>query len=312
MKRLRLCQASGPVRPLEIPVEPVERQADLTSWLGLVAADRNHRWSGAAPRAIRVAGIHPSPPFPGVHRLLAFLVADPARASEEVRERLGLREVTIADEPVPRPDDTVVLDAEEFARLHAALTTGTVRRGAFLAVHVRSRAAYCIHAPLGAPLAGVLAAVPALAAAMRAISRAEVRRLLTGEVLDPTSTRVDRSVALLSVVAAGRLLAAAGGSLFPFPAFNRRVREVRASTADAAAPTAIRPEVPCTNCLACAAYCPARLSPSFLYHLVTKGSVDDAVRMRLGDCTGCGVCTAVCPARIPLAGGIERALAGTR
>lgn len=308
MRRLQLCQASNPERPLPIPVEPVERQADLKAWLELLADDRKHRWAAAAPKAIRVASVVSSPPFPAVRALLSFLVEDSTRAAEEVCAELGLRDVVVAEAPVPRADDTVVLDAEEFARLHAALTTGTVRRGVFLTVQIRGRAAHGIHAPWGAVLDEVFAAVPAIAEALRSIPHVQVRRLLTGETLDPAATRVDRSVSMLAVVPAGRTLAPAGSILFPFPAFNRRVREVRSPVVTASA----RAEAPCTNCLACAAYCPARLSPSFLYHLVKKGSVDDAVKLRLDDCTGCGVCTAVCPARIGLADGLAQALAGPR
>lgn len=309
MRRLQLCQASNPERPLPIPVEPVERQADLKAWLELLADDRKHRWAAAAPKAIRVASVVSSPPFPAVRALLSFLVEDSTRAAEEVCAELGLRDVVVAEAPVPRADDTVVLDAEEFARLHAALTTGTVRCGVFLTVQIRGRAAHCIHAPRGAVLGDVFAAVPAIAAALRSIPHVQVRRLLTGEPLDPAATRIDRSVSMLDVVPAGRTLAPAGGLLFPFPAFNRRIREVRTRASDA---VAARAEAPCTNCLACTAYCPARLSPSFLYHLAKRGSVDDAVKLRVDDCTGCGVCSAVCPSAIPLADGLERALAGPR
>src|SRR4030042_4989265 len=100
MKRLRFHHASvaDPIAELDIPVEPVAAQDSLKAWLDLLFPERMHRWT-AADRiaAVRVASFEPSPPAPDAARRLAFLFPDPARAAEEVRERLRLRRVEIDD-----------------------------------------------------------------------------------------------------------------------------------------------------------------------------------------------------------------------
>lgn len=92
-----------------------------------------------------------------------------------------------------------------------------------------------------------------------------------------------------------------GKWLFPFPLFNKRIGlgKIRRHTPGVS---------PCINCLACVDYCPAELHPSYLYHLVIKGSIDDAVKLNLKACTLCGNCSFVCPASLPLTEVIEGAL----
>jgi ferredoxin len=303
VKRLRFRPSltSIPVVVPQIPAQTVARQDDLAAWLRLLFPDQGHRWEKVrVPKAIRVCQVEPSPPFPPVKALLTSVLRDAEAAAEEVRQQFGLRAVDVVDAPVPRAPDSLLLDAEQFCRLHAAVTTGEVRQGVFLAILQGPGRACCIRAREGAVLSEAFSAAQAAGALPEAGTGMVVRRLLTGEEVNARETPVDRTVSLLAVTPADRAIRPGGGSLFPFPAFNRKLGERKARPAMAAA-------VPCTNCLACAAYCPSRLYPSLLLHLLRRGSRDDADRLRLGDCVECGLCTFVCPSRIPLAAELGKA-----
>lgn len=297
MKRLRFRPSltSTPVLVLEIPARQVARQDDLAAWLRLLFPDQPRTWEKPREaKAIRVSQVQPSPPFPAVRDMLAPVLGDVAAAAEQVRQRLGLRAVDVVEAPVPRAPGSVLLDAEQFCRLHAAVTTGVVRQGVFVTILHGPGRACCIRAPQGALLVEALSAARAGGALPEAGPGTVVRRLLTGEEVDPREARVDATVSLLALTPSDRAIGPTGGALLPFPAFARRLREAKAGSSRATT-------VPCTNCMACATYCPARLYPSLLYHLLRRGSRDDADRLHLGDCVQCGLCTYVCPARIPLA-----------
>ena len=85
-----------------------------------------------------------------------------------------------------------------------------------------------------------------------------------------------------------------GGLLFPFPFFKRRISFGAARLYSISKSS-------CINCLACVDYCPAGLHPSYLYHLIMKGSIDEAAKLNLKACILCGNCSFVCPVSLPLA-----------
>jgi electron transport complex protein RnfB len=59
-------------------------------------------------------------------------------------------------------------------------------------------------------------------------------------------------------------------------------------------------ELPCINCGACAAACPASLSPQTLLWQIRQGLHDATLAAGLSDCSECGICNLVCPSHIDL------------
>ncbi len=60
------------------------------------------------------------------------------------------------------------------------------------------------------------------------------------------------------------------------------------------------PTLPCINCGACVAVCPAGLLPQLLFKAVAADHDDEAAELNLFDCIECGCCAQVCPSHIPL------------
>ncbi len=56
----------------------------------------------------------------------------------------------------------------------------------------------------------------------------------------------------------------------------------------------------CLRCGRCAAACPMRLLPTYLYLYETHNDLDALEKYHVTDCIECGSCTYVCPARLPL------------
>ena len=59
-------------------------------------------------------------------------------------------------------------------------------------------------------------------------------------------------------------------------------------------------ESPCVGCGQCAAVCPMRLQPLYMYRFTNAGRVDELNRMNLMDCMECGSCAFTCPGKLPL------------
>ncbi len=58
--------------------------------------------------------------------------------------------------------------------------------------------------------------------------------------------------------------------------------------------------LPCINCGACVAACPASLMPQTLFRSIDAGRYEQARDLRVFDCIECGCCAQVCPSRLPL------------
>jgi ferredoxin len=57
---------------------------------------------------------------------------------------------------------------------------------------------------------------------------------------------------------------------------------------------------PCQKCLHCTSICPVGLFPYMLSAISEKGSLKDAVQLKLKECIECGLCSYACPSDIPL------------
>ncbi len=90
-----------------------------------------------------------------------------------------------------------------------------------------------------------------------------------------------------------------GNFLFPFPYFKRKIVFKKTKVSEILPGT-------CINCLACTDYCPAELNPSYIYHLVTRNSIEEAVSLHLEACILCGKCSFVCPSYLPICQVIEK------
>lgn len=56
----------------------------------------------------------------------------------------------------------------------------------------------------------------------------------------------------------------------------------------------------CIRCGRCAAVCPEKLEPFFLYQYEQAGQLDMLEKMGIARCTECGICSYVCPGRLSL------------
>lgn len=73
---------------------------------------------------------------------------------------------------------------------------------------------------------------------------------------------------------------------------------VLALTADSVKPGP--PPMPCINCGACVAVCPASLLPQLLFRVLAADQPEQARGLSLLECIECGCCAQVCPSHIPL------------
>ncbi|MCP4176522.1 MAG: hypothetical protein GY756_02050 [bacterium] len=97
----------------------------------------------------------------------------------------------------------------------------------------------------------------------------------------------------LMLTTSGYFMKKSSNILFPFPVFNRKSKFKKGKYLNIS-------QSPCINCIACSNYCPAGLSPSFIYHHLRNDSVDDALSLQIKSCIQCGRCSFVCPSGIPL------------
>lgn len=68
----------------------------------------------------------------------------------------------------------------------------------------------------------------------------------------------------------------------------------------------------CIKCGRCAAVCPERLMPHYIYNCIIDGKAGAALRWGAERCVGCGLCTYICPGRAPVFSTIRSFVDGVR
>ena len=111
--------------------------------------------------------------------------------------------------------------------------------------------------------------------------------------IDPEKETADHHTSLLMLTHSGYTVAPDDNFLFTFPYFPHKIGLRKGEFIE-------KELLPCTNCLACATYCPSGLFPSYLYHNSIHGRQDETLGLNIHACIQCGKCSFVCPANLPL------------
>lgn len=98
-----------------------------------------------------------------------------------------------------------------------------------------------------------------------------------------------------------------GGPMMGFPQTDLSVVTVKGTNAILCLTgTAQRENPVCIRCGRCAAACPMRLQPLYLYRFQQAGDAAALRQFHVWDCIGCGCCSYTCPGKLPLAEAARR------
>lgn len=300
--------------PLTLEPEAIQLPRDLHQSLALLFPQNVplfHQQRSSAPAISFV----PQAPFgPDLDMAAEVLFADFSSAVSEVKAYFDLPDIAIL-----RPDKAVgpaepfwsralphrrraalTLGVFEFYRLHAAAIQGKQTRSILMSLFLDPDHKICARVPLNTPLREVFAAIPDAQTHQRQHADSVPFQPMLRRKLDPDADVAGPATTLIMFSQAGYTVAPEASVVRQFPYFDRAIgiHEGRCVTPE---------PLPCVNCLACAAYCPVGLQPSFLYHHLTHGNTDDAAALHLDQCIRCGACQFVCPSALPLCDAFVRA-----
>ena len=319
MLRYRYIAGKKLLTPFEAGSARWETEPDLRACAASLFPHKSGLFKERDPGILAVRCIPRVPFGPDAALLLDNLFGDFRQAVIDVREKLGLRKIVIAGlEKKRRFRETGVfftsgrmrhrhrgieLGLDEFSRLHTALAKGTMDDRGLVSIFLGVKEILCFYVPGGTILGDIFESEPSLKEFITRNPDARAYHPLSGVEFDPGTDVAGPECDLICFSDSGHALAPAHNPLFPFPWFDHVCSMKQTDTVT-------QEPLPCSNCLACARYCPSGLYPSNIYHSITRGDPHETLGINIGACIRCGVCSFVCPSGLPLYGEIRKALAG--
>lgn len=319
MLRYKYLAGKKLLTPFQAGSTPWEAGSDLIACSASLFPHKSGLFKERDPGILVVRCIPRAPFGPDTTLLLDSLFKNFRQAVTDVRDKLGLRKIVIAGlEKKRRFRETAVsftggrmmrghggieLGLDEFSRLHTALARGSMDDRVLVSIFLGAKEILCFYVPAGILLADIFESEPSLKEYVSRNPDAGAYHPLSGVQFDPGTDGAGPECDLICFSGSGHALAPAHNPLFPFPWFDHKCSMKQTD--------AVRQEpLPCSNCLACARYCPSGLYPSNIYHSITRGDPHETLGINIGACIRCGVCSFVCPSGLPLYGEIRKALAG--
>ncbi len=303
--------------PVPIESSRLEKQTDLHGYLYLIAPLKRHHFEQCEKRTLSIF-CRPNAPFgPDPDALVDHLFSDFRKSVIEARDAFALKKIEIIGlgsekrfresgvrflkSKRRRNKKEIHIDLVEFKRLHTARIHGERTNPVSVSVFIDFDQIPSFIVPEGTPLKEVLYSDDAVKQYVRDHPERTPYNPVSRERFDLENTACGPGTALVCFAGSGFSPAPPGDPIFAFPYYSRSVSMRAGNDAD-------MDTLPCNNCLGCSTYCPADLYPSTLYHYITRGSVDEALKLNARACIQCGNCSFVCPCNIPLHREISAAL----
>ncbi|HJO95570.1 MAG TPA: 4Fe-4S dicluster domain-containing protein [Victivallales bacterium] len=188
--------------------------------------------------------------------------------------------------------DHIHLNVFEFYKLHAAIINRKLDQSILVSIFIDYGKVVSLRIPKGSTLKDLCAANSILAKHIQNYPDSKGYHPIKSVEI-PLDESLNENMNCLTLTSSDYFIKKSSNILFPFPIFNRKSKFKKGKYLNIY-------QGPCINCTACSNYCPAGLTPSFIYHHLRNDSVDDALSLQIKSCIQCGRCSFVCPSRIPL------------
>lgn len=293
--------------PLTIDHEDISLSHDLTETLTTLFPRKAPIFPQKDLQQLAISLLPEAPFGPDTSILIDFLFHDFSEALLKSKEFFGLNSIEIicADDRFAqseilwskairkRHEQGIFFNVFEFYKLYTAAIQRQRVQSLFVSIFLDSTKAFCLYVPEGICLKDIFSKVPEILAYLQQHPNSKLVHPLLKKEIDPDTETTSESTSLIMPIYSGYTVAPDDTFWFRFPYFNQKIG-IRKGKIVKESP------LPCSNCLACSAYCPAELFPSVLYHHIFHGNTDETEALNIQRCIQCGKCSFVCPAYLPL------------